>query len=134
MAAPVLALDSLTRTFGGGRTLWGGTRPAVHAVRGISLDVAAGETLGIVGESGCGKSTLARMVVGLDRPSGGTIALAGTAANGASTGRLSRIQYVFQDAIASLNPRKRVRDTLAVPLRRLAGLWAARRAKDAWRS
>ena len=114
--APVLALTDVVRTFGGGRTLFGTARPAVHAVRGISLEVAAGETLGIVGESGCGKSTLARMVVGLDGPSAGAIRIAGEGE------RLSRVQYVFQDSAASLNPRKRVRDTLSVPLKRLAGL------------
>lgn len=112
----MLQLDDVARRFGGGRTLFGGAKPTVHAVRGISLTVARGETLGIVGESGCGKSTLARMVVGLDHPSDGTIRLEG------SGDRRASVQYVFQDCTASLNPRKRVRQALSVPLTKLAGL------------
>jgi peptide/nickel transport system ATP-binding protein len=114
MADVVLRLEDVVRTFGGGRSLLGRERPAVHAVRGISLEVRAGETVGLVGESGCGKSTLARMIVGLDAASSGRIA-----ATGAGGGRL-RTQYVFQDPVASLNPRKRVSDILSVPLTRLA--------------
>ncbi|MEJ8573590.1 oligopeptide/dipeptide ABC transporter ATP-binding protein [Microbaculum marinum] len=126
--------DGLTRTFGGGRTLFGGRHPAVHAVQSADLTVQEGETLGIVGESGCGKSTLARMLVGLDRPTAGTIRIAGRDANelaGRDTRALARhIQYVFQDPVASLNPRKTIRQTLEAPMRRLLGLDArARQAR-----
>ncbi|MEQ8396112.1 oligopeptide/dipeptide ABC transporter ATP-binding protein [Thalassobaculum sp.] len=126
-----LEAEGLIRVFGGGRTLLGGRRAAVHAVQGVDLVVQEGETLGVVGESGCGKSTLARMLVGLDRPTFGTIKLDGRDA-GALAGRDPRalarqVQYVFQDPVASLNPRKTIRQTLETPMRRLLGLDAAAR-------
>lgn len=126
MSTPLLDIRGLTRTFGGGRRWFGPDRAGVHAVQGINLDVARGDTLGIVGESGCGKSTLARLLVGLDTPSGGTIHYAGEdlqqlrAQDRHALAR--RIQYVFQDPLSSLNPRKRIRDILAAPLRHLRGL------------
>ncbi|HUF55200.1 MAG TPA: oligopeptide/dipeptide ABC transporter ATP-binding protein [Thermohalobaculum sp.] len=124
----------LTRTFGGGRTLFGTERPAVHAVQEADLEIREGETLGIVGESGCGKSTLARMLVGLDRPTTGILRIDGhdvTRLAGRDTRALaSQIQYVFQDPTASLNPRKTIRQTLEAPMRRLLGLdRTAREAK-----
>lgn len=122
----VLQTSDLVRTFGGGRTLFGGKKPTVYAVRGIDVAVRKGETIGIVGESGCGKSTLARMLVGLDRPTEGNITLSGSDMNyliSDDRHALSkRIQYVFQDPISSLNPRKLIRETLAAPLRYLRGL------------
>lgn len=130
MSAAIEA-ESLTRIFGGGRTLFGTARPAIHAVQGADLRVEAGETLGVVGESGCGKSTLARMLVGLDRPTAGTIRLDGedAVALGARDRRAlaRRIQYVFQDPVASLNPRKTIRQALEAPMRRLLGLDASAR-------
>ena len=127
----LLAMDGVERTFGGGRTLLGRQLPAVHAVQGITLDVRRGETLGIVGESGCGKSTLARMLVGLDTPTGGTITFDGedlvAMARSSSRAVARRIQYVFQDPLASLNPRKTIRKTLEAPLIHLAGLDARQR-------
>jgi oligopeptide/dipeptide ABC transporter ATP-binding protein len=123
--------QGLTRTFGGGRTLFGGRHPAVHAVQSADLTVRTGETLGVVGESGCGKSTLARMLVGLDRPTEGTIRLEGRDATelaGRDPRALAKhIQYVFQDPVASLNPRKTIRQTLEAPMRRLLGLDAKAR-------
>jgi len=129
---PAVEAVGLVRTFGGGRTLLGGRRPAVHALAGVDVAVAPGETLGIVGESGCGKSTLARLLVGLDRPTAGTIRLGGedvTRMAGRSPRTLARnVQYVFQDPVASLNPRKSVRAILEAPLRRLLSLPARERA------
>ena len=78
----------------------------VRAVDEVSLQIRRGETLGLVGESGCGKSTVARLMVGLDAPSGGRIEFHG-----------QRRQMIFQSPYASLNPRWRVRDIVAEPIR-----------------
>ena len=91
----------------------------VKAVDGVSLTLARGEVLGLVGESGCGKSTLARTIMGLLPATGGSVWLEGknlTAA--AATGEARRaLQMVFQDPFASLNPRLSVGEALAEPLR-----------------
>jgi oligopeptide transport system ATP-binding protein len=91
----------------------------VKAVDGVSLALARGEVLGLVGESGCGKSTLARTIMGLLPATGGSVWLEGknlTAA--AATGEARRaLQMVFQDPFASLNPRLSVGEALAEPLR-----------------
>ena len=93
----------------------------VRAVDGVSLTVAAGEVVGLVGESGCGKSTLARTIMQLIPPTAGTVLLGGrnlttgTAAD--LRGARRQLQMVFQDPYASLNPRLTVFDTLAEPMR-----------------
>jgi oligopeptide/dipeptide ABC transporter ATP-binding protein len=126
MTEPILRVEGLERRFGGERRLLGGRMPTVHAVQSVTLDLREGETLGIVGESGCGKSTLARMMVGLDRPSEGVIRLDGNgmrAGGRGSEGRLgATIQYVFQDPVSSLNPRKTIRSILQAPMIHLRGL------------
>lgn len=126
-----LKVENLSKTFDLPKPLFGKPRPGVRAVRPLSFEVARGETLGIVGESGCGKSTLARMLVGLLEPTTGRIEIAGKAldtADPAAFGRL--IQYVFQDPISSLNPRKTIRQIIEAPLRLLRGLdRAAREAR-----
>lgn len=132
--APLLAIEKAERVFGGGRTLLGRPKPVVHAVQDVTLEVRRGETLGVVGESGCGKSTLARMIVGLDAPTGGRIVFDGrdlVAEAGRDLRRLSRdVQYVFQDPVASLNPRKTIRTILEAPLIHLLGFdRAAREAR-----
>ncbi|MGJ6967721.1 dipeptide ABC transporter ATP-binding protein [Streptosporangium sp. G11] len=102
-----------------------------HALRGVSLGVAAGETLGVVGESGCGKSTLARLMLGLVPPSRGKVEVAGRALSelrGRELRRLrTRAQLVFQDPVGSLSPRRTVEDAIGEPLR-AAGVPAAERA------
>ena len=104
------------------RLLEGSDRQYLRAVDGVSFAVAKGETFALVGESGSGKSTVARMVVGLLRPSGGEVSIAGISMNdpaaAAARQRLRRrIQMIFQDPYASLNPRWRVDRVVAEPIR-----------------
>jgi oligopeptide/dipeptide ABC transporter ATP-binding protein len=104
---PLLTADHLRVSFalGGGRRL--------VAVEDVSLSVAAGETLGIVGESGCGKSTVARCLVGLLGPDSGSVSLLGSTLGGQRTRQQHRaVQLVFQDPYSSLNPRLSVRSVL----------------------
>ncbi len=92
----------------------------IKAVNGVSFDLHAGETLGIVGESGCGKSTLARAILGLIRPDRGRVMWHGENLSemDGETLRKKRkeLQIVFQDPLASLNPRLTVGDIIAEPL------------------
>ncbi|UFU03182.1 ABC transporter ATP-binding protein [Ruania suaedae] len=85
-------------------------RGRVHAVDGVSLSVARGEVVGLVGESGCGKSSLARAVVGLERVSGGAVRLDGSPVQpvGWRTRSDVRVQMVFQNPYSSLNPRRTI--------------------------
>jgi peptide/nickel transport system ATP-binding protein len=94
---------------------------AVHAVDGVDLTIAKGETVGLVGESGCGKSTLARLIARIQRPDAGLIKFAGHDITYATPAQIrplrQRMQMIFQDPYASLNPRMTVFDILAEPLR-----------------
>jgi peptide/nickel transport system ATP-binding protein len=87
----------------------------IHAVNGVDLDIAEGETLGLVGESGCGKSTLGRAILALTPASDGSVQFRGSEVLGKSTPRDYRrkAQMVFQDPFAALNPRMTVFETLA---------------------
>jgi len=112
----ILVADDLTRSFPGRRgfagLLSGSARPLVRALNGVSLELARGETLAIVGESGCGKSTLARALVRLIDVDGGQISFEGTDVrrlSGADLQRYNRrVQMIFQDPYGSLNPRMTV--------------------------
>ena len=89
----------------------------LHAVNGVSLTVQRGEVVAIVGESGCGKTTLARMILGLLSPSAGTILLEGKKLADQDQHAIARrVQPVFQDPYASLNPRKSIRSIIGLPL------------------
>lgn len=94
----------------------------VHALRGVSFEVAAGQRFGIVGESGSGKSTLLRLLAALDRPSSGEIFFRGRRIDQLPERRLgflrAELQMVFQDPMGSLDPRMRVRDIICEPLGR----------------
>lgn len=115
-----LTVTNLGKTFPLKKPLFGPEHPGVRAVRPMSFSVAAGETLGVVGESGCGKSTLARMLVGLLDPSEGRIEIGGKALDNADPAVFGKlIQYVFQDPDSALNPRKTIRQVMAAPLKRL---------------
>jgi peptide/nickel transport system ATP-binding protein len=104
----------------------------LRAVDGVSLAVPKGTTLSLVGESGCGKSTVARLAVGLYRPSGGQVMFDGRdlAEARAASDQRRRMQMIFQDPYASLNPRWRVRDIIAEPIRAF-GLLPNRAAEEA---
>lgn len=100
------------------RMLQQSPRRILKAVDGVSFTVPRGKTLSVVGESGCGKSTLARMVIGLQPPTSGTIAFPPLEKpDGISAP--PRLQMIFQDPYASLNPRWRVGEIIAEPIREL---------------
>jgi oligopeptide/dipeptide ABC transporter ATP-binding protein len=100
--------------------VFGGSRGVVRAVDGISFTIERGQTLGVVGESGCGKTTTAKLVLGLEDPTGGTIRFEGRDLQQLDTaGRRhyrKSVQAVFQDPYASLNPRMRIGSIIAEPL------------------
>jgi peptide/nickel transport system ATP-binding protein len=115
----LLALTGLSKVYHGGGL--GRRSKPLHALAGVTLDVRAGETVGLVGESGCGKSTLAQLVVRLTDPTAGEIVFDGQdwqALSGRTLRRTRRdIQLVGQDPFASLDPRMSVRQVLAEPLK-----------------
>jgi len=110
-------------------------RETVHAVNGVSFDIVGGETLGLVGESGCGKSTLARVMVGLLRPTAGTVRVGNTdlAELRGSQLRAARkdFQIIFQDPFGSLDPRMTVQQLIEEPMRVATKLSAKQRADRA---
>ncbi len=134
-AAPLLEATGLAKRFvlpKSGLAKWRAPPATLHAVDDVSLAIAAGETVGLVGESGCGKSPLARVLARLIDPSAGSIRLRGeeigtlpAARFGRDAARRASIQMVFQDAEGSINPRHTAAEAIARPLRQLKGLSGA---------
>ena len=125
MTRPLVSVQNLTKRFPIARNAFRSATDFVHAVDGISFDIAPGETLGLVGESGCGKSTTGKLMVKLLEASSGRIMLEETGEMVDMAGITSkedlrrfrrRVQMIFQDPFESLNPRRTVYDTIAEPL------------------
>ena len=117
----LIEIRSLTKIFPHGESPFGGkSRGEVRAVDDVSLDIHAGETLGLVGESGSGKSTLGRLILRLIEPTSGAVRFQGrnllAASRGDMRGLRRDLQIIFQDPFASLDPRFRVQDIIAEPL------------------
>ncbi|HEY3912423.1 MAG TPA: dipeptide ABC transporter ATP-binding protein [Stellaceae bacterium] len=117
---PLLAVENLVKHFPIKGRLLQHSVGRVHAVDGVSFEIAAGETLGLVGESGCGKSTVGKAILKLIEPTAGEIRFDGVRIDGLSRHRMRpyrrQLQAVFQDPYASLNPRLKVGDIIAEPL------------------
>ncbi len=135
MNRPILSVRDLAvhfpvRTRDG---LFGRVR-ALKAVDGVSFDLAAGETLGVVGESGCGKSTLGRAVLQLIAPTAGSVVWMGDEIAGLGAGAMRphrrRMQIIFQDPLASLDPRMTVGEIIAEPLRTFEPRLGRREIRD----
>src|ERR1700742_4848917 len=127
MTPPLIEIRNLTKIFPLGASMFGArAKGEVRAVDDVSLDIHAGETLGLIGESGSGKSTLGRLILRLIEPTSGSILfegrdllhLGGDPGHGGSEMRHLRrdMQIIFQDPFASLDPRFRVEDIIAEPL------------------
>jgi oligopeptide/dipeptide ABC transporter ATP-binding protein len=116
---PLLRAINVVKQFPVRGGVFGRTVARVQAVSDVSLDVYRGETLGVVGESGCGKSTLGRVLMGLLRPTSGTVEFNGEVISNMKSRQLRRLrpnlQIVFQDPYASLNPRMTIGAILAEP-------------------
>jgi ABC-type glutathione transport system ATPase component len=116
----LVEVRDLIKVYQTGEGAFGNARREVRAVNGVSLDIQAGETLGLVGESGCGKTTLGRMILRLIEPTSGSVRFDGHDVLGASSIRLRQLrrnmQIIFQDPFASLNPRMRIEEIVTEPL------------------
>lgn len=127
MTQPLITVDKLHVTYGRPGAIRRGR--GVHAVRGVSLELFAGRTLGLVGESGCGKSTLIRSLFGLSPVTSGVITAFGADITSLPPGKRrelgGKMQMVFQDPYSALDPRMTVHDIVAEPLR-IMGVYARR--------
>ena len=131
MSDHLLEVRDLRKSF---RVPGPGKNNKLYALDGISLDLARGETLGLVGESGCGKSTLARTLLMLERPDSGTVTFDGIDPFSLRDKELlkfrGRVQMVFQDPYASLNARMSAGDIIAEPWRTHKTMYTSRRDRE----
>jgi len=120
LIVPLLEIRNLTKVFALGESAFGRAREEVRAVDNVSLNIHAGETLGLVGESGSGKSTMGRLILRLIEPTYGSVSFDGHELLKASRGELRQLrrhmQVIFQDPFSSLDPRMRVEELIAEPL------------------
>ncbi|MCQ4080185.1 ABC transporter ATP-binding protein [Streptomyces sp. RB6PN25] len=118
---PLLEVTDLAKEFPIASGLFRRSQLSLKAVSGVSLTLGPGQTFGLVGESGCGKTTLGRMIVGLEKPTSGTVTLEGREIASMRERELRRfrrdLQMMFQDPYSSLDPRMRVEAILREPLR-----------------
>ena len=134
-AAPLLTVKGLVKHFPLKKDVFGKGGGVVRAVDDVSFEVAAGETLGVVGESGCGKSTTARLLMHLIDPNAGQIVFDGAVVGSRALSLKDyrrQVQMVFQDSYASLNPRLTIEDSVAFgpQVHGLARAAAVARARD----
>ncbi|WP_298877023.1 ABC transporter ATP-binding protein [uncultured Microbacterium sp.] len=126
VSGDVVRVENLTRVYKSPRTSLFTAPREVKALNGVSFSIAAGDRFGIVGESGSGKSTLLRLLSGLDQPTSGELEVVGRSLVKAGAKDLAELrrnlQIVFQDPMASLDPRMRIRDIVAEPLLNAANL------------
>jgi peptide/nickel transport system ATP-binding protein len=118
IAPPLLEIRNLVRTYRLGGGLFSGGAREVKAVQSVSLSIPKGSSLALVGESGSGKTTMAKCVIGLERPDSGDILLDGQPMTGIGRAQMRAfrrdVQMVFQDPFASLNPRQKVGEIIAM--------------------
>ncbi|MCY7315265.1 MAG: ATP-binding cassette domain-containing protein [Rubrivivax sp.] len=142
-ATPLVQVRDLAKTFDVSapwlnRVIERKPKQMVHAVDGVSFSIERGKTLALVGESGCGKSTVARLLVGLYQPTRGDVRFDGQPTDAAQPAAglrtlRRRMQMIFQDPYASLNPRWKVLDIVGEPLRE-HGLIHGAQSADALRN
>jgi ABC-type glutathione transport system ATPase component len=117
---PLVEIRELVKVYQADQGVFGKAEHEVRAVNGVSMDIHAGETLGLVGESGCGKTTLGRMILRLVEPTSGSVSFDGQDLLAASPAQLRRLrrnmQIIFQDPFASLNPRMHIEEIVTEPL------------------